>query len=121
MGDVVSMNHSNTVMDAVRVMYDKRIGCVVIGQRHREGSVKDNLAIFSERDFVSKAMLRHEYHHMAMKLFDVETPPQELITVRPFHSIHMCLRLMVRMGIRHLPVIDNEECVCILSLRSILL
>ncbi|HEV8259660.1 MAG TPA: CBS domain-containing protein, partial [Burkholderiales bacterium] len=104
---LVSVSPDTTVLDALKLMADKEIGAVLV--------LEDELlaGIFSERDYARKVVL----HGKSSK----DTPVREIMTdklvcVRPEQTIEDCMGLMTDKRIRHLPVLDSNKVVGVISI-----
>lgn len=115
---MVEVEYDATVDDVVRLMACRDVGCAVIHPRTSRLGVVDNVSIFSERDFMNK-VVAPRLIASELLVADVRTDGSEVITVGPHNSLRACLRLMVYLGVRHLPVFDQMYCVAILSLKHI--
>jgi len=108
--EVWSVPPDATVYDALRIMAEKNIGALLVLEA-------DKLrGIISERDYARKVVLKGK--------FSRETPVAEImstnvVTVRPDHSIEECMALMTDKRIRHLPVLENEKLVGIISIGDV--
>lgn len=116
---LTSMESSDSVLQAIHLMNKENIGCVVVMPLDELGGVQENLSIFSERDFLFKGLHKNINNLDNISLSEVATPASELISVGPHHSVTTCLRLMLKMGFRHLPIIEGDKCLGIFSLRTI--
>lgn len=96
--DVISIETSARVGDAVQLLAERRIGAVpVIEGGHVVG-------IFSERDVIT-GLQREGAAVLDRNVGEVMTAPA--ITVAPEQSVLAALSLMTRRRIRHLPVIEE--------------
>jgi len=108
--DVVSIDVSARVTDAVSLLAEKRIGAVPV---LADGAVA---GIFSERDVI--ICLAGEGMAMLERLVgDVMTAPP--ITVEPSQSVLGALSLMTRRRIRHLPVLEGGRLVGFVSIGDL--
>ena len=99
-------------LDAVKILQDHRIGCVVIVDR--TGKLK---GIFSERDAVLK-LLRAGVGLAGTPITKVMTPNPK--TIQMTTPIAHALNLMSAGGYRHMPIIDDEGIpVGIISIKDI--
>ncbi len=99
-----------SVFEALQFMADKDIGALVVID---EGEV---VGIFSERDYARKIIL----HGKASK----DTPvnaimTQDVICVRPNQTVNKCMALMTEKRIRHLPVLENDRLIGVVSIGDI--
>lgn len=104
-----AVKSTETVYRAIRLMADRRIGAVLVVE---QGIV---IGIFTERDYI----MRVEVEGRAAKetlLREVMT--DKMYTVTTSTSIEHCLALMIRHRFRHLPVVDEDTLVGIISMRD---
>ena len=109
-GDVLTIESGTRVRDAVTMLADRRIGALPVV---RGGAV---VGIMSERDVIYR--LRSD--GAAVLDWTVErimTAPA--ITVTPDEQIMGALSLMTRRRIRHLPVVDGDRIVGIVSIGDL--
>lgn len=105
-----SVHSGNTVYEALVLMAEKNIGAVL---------VLDNgelVGIFSERDYARRVILKGR-HSDDTAIGDVMTP--NVITIAPESSLESCMQIMVDKHIRHLPVMDTEKLVGIISINDV--
>lgn len=99
-----------TVFDAIQLMADKNIGALpVMSHDHLAG-------IFTERDYTRKIALAGKTSKQTLVKEIVTT---NVITVSPDESVEECMRLMTEHRIRHLPVVQHEEVVGIISIGDL--
>jgi len=99
-----------TVLDALRLMAEKQTGSVVVMDgNHLAG-------IFTERDFSRKVGLE-EIKPSETKLSEVMT--RELTTIGPDDSVNRCMELMTERRIRHLPVVEEDRLLGIVSIGDV--
>ena len=96
--EVICIETSARVGDAVQLLAEKRIGAVPVLEN---GLVA---GIFSERDVIA-GLLREGAAVLERAVAEVMTAPA--ITVAPEQSVLAALSLMTRRRIRHLPVIEE--------------
>jgi len=107
---VLSVTPDTTVYDALKLMADREVGAVVVlAGRHLAG-------ILSERDYARKVILLGKSSR--------ETPVSEIMTgkvvcVFPTNSVDECMALMTDKRIRHLPVLENNEVVGVISIGDV--
>jgi CBS domain-containing protein len=99
-----------TVFDAIQLMSDKNIGALpVMSHDHLVG-------IFTERDYTRKIALAGKTSKQTLVK---EILSAKVMTVAPDESVEECMRLMTEHRIRHLPVVQNEELVGIISIGDL--
>jgi CBS domain-containing protein len=99
-----------TVYEALQMMADKNVGALLVVKG-------DEVAgMISERDYARKIALKGK--------FSKDVPVSEIMTTRivrvdPYQEIESCMELMSDKHVRHLPVIENERIVGIISIGDI--
>jgi CBS domain-containing protein len=107
---VLSISPEASVLDALKLMSDKEVGALVVLEGERLAG------IFSERDYARKVIL----HGKASK----DTPVREIMTqkvvcVRPDQSVEDCMALMTDKRIRHLPVLQDNRVIGVISIGDV--
>ncbi len=97
------------VADAVKLMRDKKVGCVLVCEQRRI------IGIFTERDLLRRVFAQNKPLDTPMS--ECMTP--EPVTVHPKDSIGSAIKHMQKGGYRHLPVVIDERPVGILSVKRI--
>lgn len=109
--DLYSLKPDTPVLDAILLMAEKSIGAVLV----MDGETL--YGILSERDYARKVIL--------MGRSSRDTPisaimtPVPLVTVTPESRVRDCMRLMNSKRIRHLPVLDGDKVVGMLSIGDL--
>ena len=108
----VTINRKGTVMEAIRLMANARIGSVVVVTGDRiEG-------IFSERDLMLRVVLASRDPN-GIYMEEVMTSPVQTIPKRTTGD--EALKIMLDAHIRHLPVVDDSGRIFgIVSMRDLL-
>jgi CBS domain-containing protein len=106
----VALTPQNTVRDAVALMQQRRIGCIVVAVN---GKI---VGIFTERDLLKRVVAPGK--PLTTRLQDCMTAKP--VTVQAQEPIGVALRRMNEGGYRHLPVLDEQgHAVGVLSVRRI--
>ncbi len=109
-GWVCYVTPETTVYDALEIMSEEDIGALmVISGSHLCG-------VFSERDYSRKVILLGKSSRDTEVSEIMTSPP---ITASPEQSVDDCLRAMSQYRIRHLPVLDEETVVGVLSIGDL--
>lgn len=108
--DVYSIAPDACVLDAVRLMAEKRVGALLV----MDG--KQIAGIITERDYARKVVL--------MGRSSNDTPVRDIMSapvmyVRTDQTNEQCMALMTENRLRHLPVIDNGELVGLVSIGDL--
>jgi len=107
---VYSVESTIMVIRAIELMCEKNIGGLLIVDNGKlEG-------IFTERDYARKLILKGKS--------SMNTPISELMTKNPFtiapdNTIEDCMDMMTSRHIRHLPVVDGEKLIGIISIGDV--
>jgi len=105
-----SIGPDETVYDAIAQMADKRIGALLVVAERRL------IGIITERDYARKVIL-HGRSSRDTQVREIMT--RSLITVTPDHTVDECMRLVTEHRIRHLPVLDNDRLVGMISIGDL--
>lgn len=108
---VFSVDPESTVHNALVVMAEKHTGSVLVT---KDGKL---VGIFTERDYARKVNLKGRSSNTTA-LSEVMTPNP--ITVSMDTTIEQCMSLMSGKKIRHLPVVDGEELIGIISISDVI-
>ena len=107
-----SMKATATVMEAAEFMAQRRIGAVCVMD-----DAEKLIGVFSERDLLNRVVVP-KHDASTMKLADVTSPLRAVI--RCDETPQQALQRMEEIGSRHLPVLDGEKWVGMLSMRDLL-
>jgi CBS domain-containing protein len=99
-----------TVFDAIHLMADRNIGALLVmsGQRL--------VGVVSERDYTRKVAIKGKSSRETMVREIVSSP---VIAATPAHTVEECMRLMTEHRVRHLPVLDGDQVIGILSIGDL--
>jgi CBS domain-containing protein len=107
---VWEISPDDTVFDAIQLMAEKNIGALpVISSGKLAG-------IFTERDYTRKIALAGKTSKQTLVK---EIVTSDVITVSPYDSVEECMRLMTEHRIRHLPVMQSNEMIGIISIGDL--
>ena len=107
---IFSVDPSTMVYRAIELMCEKNIGGLLIVEDEKL------VSIFTERDYARKLILKGK-SSKDTPIRDLMT--SNLVTVTPDTSIDDCMRVMTGRKIRHLPVLDNDHLVGIISIGDV--
>ena len=108
--EVFAIGPDAPVIDAIRLMAEKGIGAVVVMQSGRLAG------ILSERDYARKIVLQGRASH--------DTPVRDImtakvVTVRLDDTIDHCMQLVTDKRIRHLPVLERDAVLGVVSIGDL--
>ena len=107
---IYSVGPGDTVLDALRLMADKNIGAVLV----LSGDKIDG--IFSERDYARKVILLGK---TSREMLVSEIMTTKVICVEPDWTAEQCMVLMTDKRIRHLPVVEEERPIGVISIGDV--
>jgi CBS domain-containing protein len=99
-----------TVFDAIAAMAEKGVGALLV-------LAENELAgIITERDYARKVILQGR---LSKDTYVRDIMTTRLITVTPDSTVDECMRIMTRYRVRHLPVMDGDRVIGILSIGDL--
>ena len=108
--DVWSVHPDDTVLDAIKVLAKKDIGALIVIKADRP------VGIFSERDYARNVYLKGK-SSLDTAVRDVMVAP--VICVKPVQTVDECMALMTAKRFRHLPIMDGDELVGMVSIGDL--
>jgi signal-transduction protein with cAMP-binding, CBS, and nucleotidyltransferase domain len=108
--DIWSVSPDDTVLDALKLMADKNVGAVLV-------LAAGNLAgILSERDLARR--VAHEGRLPEdTRVWELMT--ERVICVRTDQTLEECMALITNKRIRHLPVLEKNQLVGVISVGDV--
>lgn len=108
--EVYSVLPNITVYEALVSMSEKNIGAILV--------VEDTIlkGILSERDYARKVVLKDK---SSKETLVHEIMAHNVITVKPSDNLDYCMELMYTKKIRHLPVLENDNIIGIISIGDV--
>jgi len=109
-GEIWSIGPEASVYAAIELMAEKRIGALMVLDQGRP------LGILSERDYARKVILKGR---ASEKTRVDEIMTREVFHATPQNTLDECMALMTDKNIRHLPVMDDDQLLGMLSLGDL--
>jgi len=106
-----SITTNDTVLDALTIMAKQNIGAVFVTDGKRIAG------IFTERDYARKGELEGR---LATSTRVEEAMTRNMYTVTPETTVEQCMGLMNLHHVRHLPVVDDDQLIGLVSIRDVL-
>ena len=109
-GEIFSVTPETSVHDAVAMMDEKNVGALLV--------MDDNqlVGMLSERDYTRKVMLRGK-RSADTKVSEIMST--NLTVAHPNEGVEECLRVMTDKRFRHLPVLDGDKVVGVISIGDL--
>ncbi|MEL6199703.1 MAG: CBS domain-containing protein [Pseudomonadota bacterium] len=108
--DVFAVAPGDTVLDALQLLADKGVGALLVMEADKL------VGIFTERDYARKVILAGKASR--------DTPISEVMTAKvlyvgPDRTVDECMPLMTDIKARHLPVLEGETVLGVLSIGDL--
>lgn len=107
---VWSISPDAWVFDAIQRLAEKNVGALMVMEGDRL------VGVFSERDYTRKVALLGK-HSKQTRVREVITG--KVISATPASTVEECLRLMTEHRVRHLPVLQDEQVVGVISIGDL--
>jgi CBS domain-containing protein len=108
--DVFSISPDATVFEAVEMMANKNVGALLVMEAEKL------VGLISERDYTRKVMLRGKRSRDS-KVSEIMS--SNLTVIPPNEPVEQCLRLMTEKRFRHLPVVDGDKVIGVISIGDL--
>jgi len=109
-GEVYAIAPDASVFEALKLMAEKDVGALVVTAGGRLAG------IISERDYARKVILQGKSSHdLAVR----EIMTAKVVTVHPGQTVEDCMGLMTTRRVRHLPVVEGERLLGVLSIGDL--
>ena len=108
--EIWSVRSDQPVLDAIRLMAEKGIGALLV----MDGS--SLVGVLSERDYARKVILENRSSKNTLVR---EIMTSDVVTVSPESEISECMSIMTENDFRHLPVVQGDEVVSMISIGDL--
>ncbi|MEP7015293.1 MAG: CBS domain-containing protein [Verrucomicrobiota bacterium] len=109
-GSVFSVSPNDMVFKAIEMMGEKNVGALLVMKGEKL------VGVISERDYTRKVFLRGK---SSKETRVEEIMSTTLMVTHPHEGVDECLRVMTDKHIRHLPVLDGEKVVGVISIGDL--
>jgi CBS domain-containing protein len=108
--DVYTVKKDTPLINVLELMAEKGIGAVLVMEDEKIAG------IFSERDFARKVA---KTRNLSLDVPVSELMTKDVFVISPDETIDECMALMSSSKIRHLPVIENEKLIGLISIGDV--
>jgi CBS domain-containing protein len=108
--EIISVSPDSNVLDALKLMASREIGAVLVVEAARL------VGIMSERDYARKVILKGK-SSQDTKVREIMT--ERVMYARPDQTVPELMALMTNKRVRHLPVLEGDRLVGVLSIGDL--
>ncbi len=109
--DITSIAPDASVFDAIKLMADKSIGSLVVLDDDEK-----LLGIVTERDYARKVIVKGRSSRET-RVEEIMT--SNVVTASSDHRVDQCMEMMTEMKIRHLPVVEDNQIIGMISIGDL--
>lgn len=109
-GDVISIERGLSVFDAIKLMADRAVGSLLV----MDGGKL--VGIVTERDYARKVILKGRSSETTSV---EEVMTTEVLTATAVQTVNECMTLMTEKRIRHLPIVEEDKVIGIISIGDL--
>lgn len=99
-----------TVFEALQVMYEGNTGAVLVTEDEKI------VGIFTERDYAREGEVKGR---VAKETLVADVMTKQMVLIKPETTLDECVELMGRYHVRHLPIVEKDRVVGIVSIRRL--
>jgi CBS domain-containing protein len=107
---VISVDPELSVLDAIKLMADKKVGALIVIQDGKLGG------IVTERDYARKVIIKGRSSE-STRVDEIMTV--DVLTTTSDQTVEHCMGMMSEGRFRHLPVVEDDEVVGIISIGDL--
>jgi len=107
---VHTVSANETVLTALQIMDEANTGSILVVENEKI------IGIFTERDYARQGEIKGRY---AKDTFVRDVMTSQMVMVKPETTLQECAELMRQYRVRHLPVIENDHVVGVVSIRRL--
>ena len=106
-----SVEPKTSIFEALKIMSDKEIGALLVLEDEKL------VGIFSERDYARKVILKGK---SSKNTLIGELMTKKVFYIDPKKTINDCMAIMTDKHIRHLPVIENDKVIGMVTIGDVI-
>ncbi|MBT8103781.1 MAG: CBS domain-containing protein [Gammaproteobacteria bacterium] len=108
--EIISIAEEASVLDAIKLMADRSIGSLLV----MEGA--ELKGIVTERDYARKVIIKGR-SSKSTRVAEIMT--RDVCTAKSEQTVNECMKVMTNRRIRHLPVVENDEVLGMISIGDL--
>ena len=108
--DIYSVAPDATVFEALKIMAENSVGALLVLEGEKL------VGVLSERDYARKVILLGKSSREA-KVREIMS--EKVLYVHPDRTAEECMAIMINKRVRHLPVLDNDKLIGIISIGDV--
>jgi CBS domain-containing protein len=107
---IYTVPSSATVFDALQEMGEGNTGAVLVTENEKI------VGIFTERDYAREGEVKGR---IAKETIVADVMTKQMVLIKPETTLDECVELMGKYHVRHLPIVENDRVVGIVSIRRL--
>lgn len=108
---VTSISPDASVFDAIKMMADESIGSLVVMDKDEK-----LIGIVTERDYARKVIVKGRSSNDT-RVAEIMTA--DVMTAGSDHTVKSCMEIMTDKKLRHLPVVENDRVIAMISIGDL--
>jgi CBS domain-containing protein len=108
--EIIAIAADASVLDAIKIMADKGVGSLLVMQGDKL------LGIVTERDYARKVIIKGRSSE-STEVGEIMT--SQVVTASVQDTVNKCMTVMTRRKIRHLPVVDGDAVIGLISIGDL--
>jgi CBS domain-containing protein len=107
---IISVTPGTSVFEAIKIMADKTVGSLLVMED------EEVRGIITERDYARKVIIKGRSSESTMVSEIMST---DVMTTSSSQSVNSCMELMTEKRIRHLPVVEDNRVIGMISIGDL--
>lgn len=108
--EIISVDPESSVFDAIKLMADRGVGSLLVMQAGKLNG------IVTERDYARKVIIKGRSSN-STRVDEIMTV--DVLTTTSDQTVQFCMGLMTDKRIRHLPVVEHDEVIGLISIGDL--
>jgi len=112
--EIIKIDSGKTVFEAIKLLNEHKIGSLLVMDENKKLA-----GIITERDILFKCLDKGKDNHKT-KISEIMTSKENLIIGTVDDTLSYAMKVMINKKIRHLPIVDKEKLIGLLSIGDVL-